>query len=139
MEHEFLDRTLVDSWLESMSVADLEEVATDTGEEKDFDALLAACDSGFEREVLQEIRDGGFELPDDAQYVVYDGDEPVAKPDFFYERPGASIAVFVDGPAHQKDYVKEDDDKKRNQLRQMGLRVIEVTSVEDVDEIWESI
>ncbi|WP_318567487.1 DEAD/DEAH box helicase [Salinigranum marinum] len=139
MEHELLDRTLVGSWLESMTVADLEAVATEPAVEKDFDALLAACDSGFEREVLQEIRDGGFELPDAAQHTIYDGDEPVAKPDFFYERSGSSIAVFVDGPDHQKDYVKEDDDKKRNRLRQMGFRVIAVTSTEDVAKNWDSI
>jgi hypothetical protein len=138
-EHELLDRTLVDSWLEVMTKAELERVAVKTGEENDFNALLDACDSGFERDVLHEIRDRGFNLPDDAQYVIYDGEEPVAKPDFFYERTGSSVAVFVDGPVHEKDYVQEDDEKKRNRLRQMGYRVVEVTSTDDVAEVWETI
>jgi hypothetical protein len=138
MEHESLDRTLVDSWLEEMDTATLTEVAgtSEDGSDKNFDELLEACESGFEREVLRIIQDEGFELPDEAQKTIYDGNEPVAKPDFFYERPGRSIAVFVDGPAHEKDYVKEDDERKRNRLKQMGYRVIPISDSSQVSETW---
>jgi hypothetical protein len=140
-EHEFLDRTLVESWLEGMETATLTEVAQTSagGDSENFDELLEACESSFERDVLHTLRDEGFELPDEAQKVIYDGDEPVAKPDFFYERSGRSIAVFVDGPAHEKDYVKEDDEQKRTRLKQMGYRVIPISDISQVSEFWKNI
>jgi hypothetical protein len=140
-EHEFLDRTLVGSWLDDMQALTLTEVAG-TGSEPDgerFNDLLEACESSFEREVLHAIRDQGFELPDEAQKTVYDGDEPVTRPDFFYERTGRSVAVFVDGPAHKKDYVKQDDEHKREKLKRMGYRVVAVTDLSQVEEMWNNI
>jgi hypothetical protein len=100
---------------------------------------LKACESSFEQEVLHAIQDGGFELPDEAQKVIYDGDEPVTKPDFFYDRPGSSIAVFVDGPDHDKDYVKQDDKYKRQRLKRMGYRVVVISDLEQVAEVWRNI
>jgi len=31
--------------------------------------------------------------------------------------------LFVDGPAHDEDYVKRDDDEKRKKLKALGYRV----------------
>jgi hypothetical protein len=42
--------------------------------------------------------------------------------------------VFVDGPDHDKDYVKESDKKKREQLDGLGYRVFIVRYDEDLDE-----
>ncbi|MFC7116729.1 hypothetical protein ACFQH2_19730 [Natronoarchaeum sp. GCM10025703] len=124
-----------------METAPLTEQAGESDDEDkgNFDKLLEACESSFEREVLHTIRDQGFELPDDAQKVIYDGDEPVAKPDFFYERPGRSIALFVDGPAHEKDYVKEDDEQKRTRLKQLGYRVVPITDIEQVPNVLRTV
>jgi hypothetical protein len=138
-EHELFDRTLVNGWLETMEIAGLSEVSDETEDESEFEELLNACDSSFEREVLHAIRDGGFELPDEAQHTIYDGDEPVAKPDFFYHREGTPIAVFVDGPVHKKDYVKKDDEQKRNRLKRMGYRVVPIDDISQVPEVWETI
>lgn len=141
-EHELLDRTLVTGWLERLGDPELETLpSADEGPDRDlhFEELHEACDSPFEENVLEAIRDGGFDLPDEAQHTIYDDGEPVARADFFYERPGSSIAVFVDGPDHEKDYVKEDDERKRNRLKQMNYRVIPVTSVDQVPEVWSKI
>ena len=138
-EHELFDRTLVETWLDTMETGKLTGVSGETDTGGEFTDLLEDCDSSFEREVLHAIRDGGFQLPDEAQQTIYDGDEPVAKPDFFYERSGSSIAVFVDGPDHEKDYVEEDDKRKRNRLKRMGYRVIAVTDISQVPEIWKTI
>jgi hypothetical protein len=124
-----------------MQALSLTEVAG-TGSEPDderFNHLLEACESSFERDVLHAIRDQGFELPDEAQKTVYDGDEPVTRPDFFYERTGRSVAVFVDGPAHKRDYVKQDDEHKREKLKRMGYRVVAVTDLSQVEEMWNNI
>jgi hypothetical protein len=138
-EHSLFDRTLVDGWLKSMKTAGLSEVSGDTENETEFTELLDACESSFERDVLYAIRDGSFELPDEAQHTIYDGDEPVAKPDFFYDREGTPIAVFVDGPVHKKDYVKKDDEQKRTRLKRMGYRVVPIDEISQVPEVWETI
>jgi hypothetical protein len=138
-EHELFDRTLVNGWLETMEIAGLSKVSDETEDESGFEELLNACDSSFEREVLHAIRDGGFELPDEAQHTIYDSDEPVAKPDFFYHREETPIAVFVDGPVHEKDYVKKDDEQKRNRLKRMGYRVVPIDDISQVPEVWETI
>lgn len=140
-EHELLDRTLVESWLGSMLSMTLTQVAEarENRDDERFNELLEACESSFERDVLHAIREGEFELPDSAQHVIYDGNEPVAKPDFFYEREGRSVAVFVDGPYHQKDYVKKDEEGKRRRLKNMGYRVIPITDVSQVKEFGKTI
>jgi hypothetical protein len=124
-----------------METATLTEVAgpSENGGGENFDELLEACESSFESEVLHAIRDEDFELPDEAQKVIYDGDEPVTKPDFFYQRPGRSIAIFVDGPSHEKDYVKQDDEQKRKRLKRMGYRVIPITDINQVQEVLKRI
>jgi hypothetical protein len=140
-EHESLDRTLVESWLGNMETVTLTEL-DESSENRDygrFDELLEACESSFERDVLHAVREQGFELPDEAQKVIYDGNEPVTKPDFFYERTDKSIAIFVDGPAHEKDYVKEDDEHKRTNLTRMGYRVVAITDLGQVEEVWKTI
>jgi len=141
-EHEYLDRTLVESWLEDMETANLTKRSEGGGgsvDEEKYERLLEKCDSDFESEVLQVIRDEGFNLPDEAQKVIYEEDEPVAKPDFFYERQTRPIAVFVDGSVHEKDYVKKDDEKKRNRLKQMGYRVIPITDIDQVADALKTI
>jgi DNA-directed RNA polymerase subunit M/transcription elongation factor TFIIS len=138
-EHELFDRTLVETWLDTMETGTLTEISGEGATGGEFAELLEACDSSFEREVLHAIRDGNFELPNEAQHIIHDGDEPVAKPDFFYERSGSSVAVFVDGPDHEKDYVKKDDKQKRNQLKRLGYRVISVTDIGQVPEVWDTI
>jgi len=139
-EHEYLDRILVESWLENMETAALteESAKSDQSDKEKFNDLLEACDSSFEREVLHCIQNQGFELPDEAQKVIYDGKMPIAKPDFFYDRSGRSIAVFVDGPDHEKDYVKKDDEQKRAKLKRMGYRVIPISDIEQVPEIMKT-
>jgi ribosomal protein L37AE/L43A len=137
-EHHLLDRNLVKSWLESMTGVEIEEVE-DTKDRDKYESLLEQCDSGFEKDVLKEVWDEGYELPDEAQHTIYDDGEPVVKPDFFYEKSGSSVAVFVDGPDHEKDYVEKDDEEKRRRLRSMGYRVVVVEDVSEVNEIWDTI
>lgn len=48
----------------------------------------------------------------------------IAKPDFYYNQQ--NIALFVDGPAHDEDYTKRDDEEKRKKIRALGYRVFVV-------------
>jgi ribosomal protein L37AE/L43A len=136
-EHGLLNRHVVLPWFESrMSLTlDVEESRESTDGAR-YEQLKSACDSSLEIAVLDAIRDGGFDLPDEAQKIIYDGDEPIAKPDFYYEPSGRPIAVFVDGPDHEKQHIKADDREKRNQLRQMNYRVVAVEDPDNVVDIW---
>ena len=78
---------------------------------------------GLECEVLATIRDWGLPLPDEAQKTAYEGDEPIAMADFFYE---PRILVFVDSSPHYRDYVQAADEHKRRRLKDLGYRVVVV-------------
>ncbi|WP_199174791.1 hypothetical protein [Halegenticoccus soli] len=85
-----------------MEEATLSEVEGETFDQVHYLELREAIESSFEEAVLKAIRDNSYPLPDKVQHIIYDGNEPVAKPDFFYKSRGPPIAVFVDGPDHEK-------------------------------------
>jgi hypothetical protein len=117
--HGLLDRTLVLPWLQGLGKLSVEPVVS----EDRFEALAAQCESELEREVLEAIRERGLPLPDEAQRTIYDGEVPLVIADFFYE---PKIVVFVDGSPHHRDYVQEDDRRKRMRLKGLGYRVVVV-------------
>jgi superfamily II DNA/RNA helicase/ribosomal protein L37AE/L43A len=126
MEHELLDRHLALTFLDKYRSfkIELEPDGDNLGE------LKKKCDSDFERVVLDKIVESGLPVPDKAQKILYDKKGvPIAKPDFFYD---PNIAVFVDGPVHEKEYMKEEDKKKRDKLRALGYTVISIKDVSQV-------
>ncbi len=127
--HALLDRTLVLPWLQGLEGADNKHPLTVEPmlSEDRFEELVEQCQSALEREVLRAIRDRGLSLPDAAQETIYDGDEPLAIADFFYE---PRIAVFVDGSPHHQDYVQAADRRKRQRLKGLGYRVVVVKAEE---------
>lgn len=90
----------------------------------DYDALLLKCESSLEEKVLEMIRDSGIRLPDEAQYLVHNNGDIIAKLDFAYVKDGFAIAVFVEGPDHDKDSIEHNDATKRQTLDLMGWKVI---------------
>lgn len=138
-EHPLFDRELVMPWLRGAQALTLLPIESDAGER--FEHLISECDSTLEEEILEQVRREGYPLPDEAQKTIYDGDEPVVEADFYYRADGRPqpIAVFVDGPAHQKDHVQADDDEKRERLLQMNHRYLSISSPEEVSELWEQI
>jgi hypothetical protein len=98
-----------------------------------FEELYGQCQSDFEHRILKAIDNIGLPLPDEAQKTLYDGDEPIAEADFYYE---PKIVVFVDGSPHYKDYIQHADQEKRRRLRALGYRPVAIESVEDgLDEL----
>ena len=97
---------------------------------KQYAALEAACESTFERKVLEAIVKQRLPLPDGLQRTVFDGDDvPIAIADFYYE---PRIVVFVDGSDHYKDYLSQADREKRNRLLSLAYRLAEVRKMEDL-------
>ncbi len=81
--------------------------------------------SSLEREFLRYLYENQIRLPDHAQNRPTQ--EVHVQPDFYYERdniPG--ICVFVDGPHHDTPEQSEQDVRIRNQLRDLGFRVITI-------------
>ncbi|MBA7532817.1 hypothetical protein ES705_25047 [subsurface metagenome] len=108
------------------------KIEEDIKDDRGFKELLDKCDSNLEKGVLIKIKELELRIPDEAQKIIYDEDKPIAKADFFFK---PNIVLFVDGPAHEKDYVKEDDERKRDELRGLGFRVFAVNSAKDIEDI----
>lgn len=126
--HEILDRNLVLPFLAKLERAEVVQVKPlDDG----CNELLRLCESDFERRVLKVIYENKLPLPTDVQKTIYDGDAPVVQADFFYD--SHRLVIFVDGPDHDKDYVKESDRKKRKKLDELGYRAFVIRYDEDLD------
>ncbi|MHC1597123.1 MAG: helicase-related protein [Methermicoccaceae archaeon] len=128
--HNNLDRKLVLPTLARLERADVKKVSREPSKE-DYEHLKEQCDSEFEKEVLKSIYEHGMPLPT-AQKTIYDADEPIAVVDFYYDK--GHIVVFVDGPDHNKDYVVDSDQKKRERLDTMGYRVFVVRYDDDLEQ-----
>jgi len=138
-EHELLNHTHILGWLTDVKNVSLVKESSDSADGDRIATLLSECESSFERDVLTAVNEGGYPLPDAVQQTIHDNGEPVATADLYYDRPGQAIAIFVDGPDHKKEHVKRDDREKRRRLRELNHRVIAVTGVEEVDDIWETL
>ena len=128
-DHDILDRGLVLPFLQTL---DNLQIEGRVGQADRYEVLLENCQSDLERRVLRAIDKRGLRLPDEAQKTLYDGDEPVAEADFYYE---PKIPVFVDGSPHYKDYVREADEQTRRRLKAAGYRVTVVRSLDDLSNL----
>jgi hypothetical protein len=138
-EHALLNRTLIQTWLEEMSEITLAEVDTEGSSDSEFEELLELCESSFERDVLTELRDRGYQLPSAAQETIYDDDEPIAEADFYYNLDPQPLLIFVDGSPHELDHIKRADREKRRRLRELGYRIIAITHMDDVEQIGDAL
>ncbi|MYD52952.1 MAG: DEAD/DEAH box helicase [Chloroflexi bacterium] len=80
--------------------------------------LLDICDSDLEREFLLTTQELGWPLPQEAQSRP--DSETFAQPDFVYD---GRIAIFVDGPHHQRSKIAKRDRSAREALEDRGWRV----------------
>ncbi|WP_218133188.1 DEAD/DEAH box helicase [Methanofollis tationis] len=135
-DHDKFDRKLVLPLLRRILTADVRRVADSSPSTKAaLEKLLATCESSFEREILEKIYEAGLPLPDGGQEPIAEGDEIVARPDFIYRSSGHTIAIFVDGPDHDTDAQRRDDEKKRDRLDLMGYTVFAI-SYRDEEDRW---
>ena len=80
--------------------------------------------------VLDEILRQKLPLPDEAQKLFTENDIPIATADFYYKQDRNEIYIFVDGPPHAPDHVKEEDKEKRNKIESKGFSVIQLDFIE---------
>ena len=126
LEHRLIDRRLILDYLRCLAVS-----TTNIQGKPDYDdqyqrlMQVAESTSSLEREFLRAVRDHQLRLPDGAQNF------PTCKvhvqPDFYYERENRlGVCVFIDGPHHDRPEQQKTDHNTRNELRELGFRVITI-------------
>jgi ribosomal protein S27E len=88
-----------------------------------FDDYMRQAVSSLEKSVICLLKEQGIKLPVELHKIVSKDGEPIAEADLYYE---PKICVFIDGPDHDKDYIKLDDDRKRTKLKKLGYKIIVV-------------
>ena len=118
-DHKLFDRKTVKDFL--LGLASTTSIESSQDDNVMFDIYMQQAVSSLEKTVLRLLKDQGIALPVEMHKVVSKDGEPIAEADLFYE---PKICVFIDGPDHDKDYVKADDERKRSKLKKLGYKVI---------------
>mgnify|MGYP003812592195 CR=1 FL=1 len=120
--HQIIDRFLIQEPLEKLSNCTIAIEHSEAFEnyEAQYQYLIKNLDpkSITEKRFVDYLYKNKLRLPDHAQKSV---DGLYIRPDFFY---APRTWVFIDGKPHDKTAVREDDTRKRQQLRNRG------------DEVW---
>jgi very-short-patch-repair endonuclease len=124
-DHRQLDRFLIRDYLLQLRRASTKRTTGGRSYEDQYQWLLERRDpsSSLEAKFLTELFGSRRRLPDRAQYRP----EPsvYAEADFFYERDALKgVAVFIDGTPHDEPARKEQDQRERKKLEDLGYRVI---------------
>ncbi|WP_245975531.1 protein kinase domain-containing protein [Amycolatopsis palatopharyngis] len=119
--HLAIDRHSVRELL--LRFADAQALAAGRGESRSeqLTRLAGQSDTRLEEKLISWLKDHGLRLPDEAQTFL---PEALARPDFVYRLPGASVAVFVDGPMHEYPSVAERDVEAEDRLLDKGWDVV---------------
>jgi len=120
-DHKFFDRSVVKEFL--LKLAGTDEVKSATDQNVQYDAYMKSDLTSLEKNVLQRLNEQHAKIPAEVHKIISKDGEPVAEADFYYY---PKICIFIDGPDHDKDYVKVDDEKKRLKLKRLGYKVIVV-------------
>lgn len=124
-DHRQLDRFLIRDFLLPLRRGTTKRTVGGRSYEDQYQWLLERRDpnSSLEAKFLKELFDRRRRLPDRAQYRPEH--DVYAEADFFYERDGLKgIAVFIDGTPHDEPARKEQDQRERRKLEDLGHRVI---------------
>ncbi|QIK72254.1 DEAD/DEAH box helicase [Propioniciclava coleopterorum] len=125
-EHTAIDRHLIRDLLLRFTSAQTSVSASELPRGEHADELLAACDTDLERDWLQVLMAGDFRLPDAAQPLL---DSARCRPDFLYSEAG--VAVFIDGPVHDRSDKTAEDAAVEERLLDAGYSFVRFTHDED--------
>jgi superfamily II DNA/RNA helicase len=120
-DHKLFDRQIVKEFL--LGLSKVSSIKGSRDENVLFDLHMQAAVSTLEKKVLQILKGQGIRLPTEMHKIVSKDGMPIAEADLYYE---PKICVFIDGPDHDKDYIKLDDEGKRSKLKKLGYKVVVV-------------
>ena len=87
---------------------------------------MCACDTDLERDWLRVLMAGDFRLPDAAQPLL---ESARCRPDFLYTDAG--LAVFIDGPVHDRSDKSVEDAAVEERLLDAGYSFVRFAHDED--------
>lgn len=123
LHHQQIDRHSIKGLLMALASSSTSPTVAGRTRTEHLEALVQQADSTLEGEFATWLKDNGYRLPDEAQTLV---EEAQARPDYVYRLPGASVAVFVDGPIHEHEDVARRDTAAEERLFDAGWHVIRV-------------
>lgn len=128
-DHQRLDRYLVREALMALSRSTTHLKSAGRPYEEHYRWLRSLTDSRseLERRLVDHLYRTKRRLPDDAQRKLADYQ---AIPDFFYE---PNVCVFCDGVVHDEPPQREKDRVVRQELKELGYRVIAIRYDEDLE------
>ncbi len=126
LEHAAIDRHTVRDLLLRLATARTSASASDLPRRHHAEELIRRADTGLERRWLQVLVEGDFRLPDTAQPLL---EAAGCRPDFLYaEHP---VAVFIDGPVHERPDKADADAAAERRLIEAGYGVVRFAHDED--------
>jgi len=120
-DHKLFDRQCVKDFL--LGLAAVSSIQGSQDDNVMFDIYMQQAVSTLEKAVLRLLKEQGLKLPVEMHKVVSKDGEPIAEADLYYE---PKICVFIDGPDHDKEHIKLDDERKRTKLKKLGYKVVVV-------------
>lgn len=120
--HQEFDRHLVKDFLVELSkFQDFENDKDDAILYEEF--INDEKTTTLEEEVLTRLFNRGLPIPNEIHKVISYNNEPIAEADLFYE---PRLCVFIDGPDHDKEHVKRNDEQKRRKLKMLNIKYVVV-------------
>lgn len=129
-DHELLDRKSLINHLKTLFDSTVQRSSSNLSREQHYQQLKSLCQSTLETMWLDYIYTKDYILPTHAQRDI---ESCYTRPDFLYE--GKYVAIYVDGPPHDKAGQKEKDKQITDQLENLGWHVIRFRHDDDWDEI----
>lgn len=129
-DHQRIDRHLVAKFLRQLRYSATYPKKSGKTYDEHYRYLRALTDSRseLERRFIDYLYNTKRRLPDDAQKPLKDY---ACIPDFFYE---PNVCVFCDGSVHDEPEQKEKDRVTRQELKELGYRVVVIRYDRGLDE-----
>lgn len=115
LEHPMIDRHGVRDLLLRLAAARTAVSASDRPRGDHADELMRASDTESERDFVRLLVQHDFRLPDAAQPLI---ENAGCQPDFFYR--DHNVAIFIDGPVHERSDKAERDAAVEERLLEAG-------------------
>ncbi|MCX4390537.1 protein kinase [Micromonospora peucetia] len=121
LSHRSIDRHSVRDLLLRFAAAKAAPTGQGESRTEQLKRLTEQSDTALEAKLITWLKERGLRLPDETQTLVT---EALARPDYVYRLPGATVAVFVDGPVHKHEAIAHRDREAEERLRDAGWEVI---------------
>ncbi|AHW62297.1 protein of unknown function [Draconibacterium orientale] len=118
--HQDFDRNLVKDFL--LDLSKFQAFENDQDDAILYEEYLGSDKTtSLEEEVLTRLYNRGFPMPNELHKIISYDKEPIAEADLFYE---PRLCVFIDGPDHDKEHVKRNDEVKRRKLKMLNFKYV---------------